>query len=100
MEIKDDDSSDEEELDNIPAVTVTQGEMHALMEEREEEEDKAEEALEQEKDEDDIVRIAVEAITSLPHTPPNIVTSMESASTSEIASTIFTSFIQSAPSTS
>ena len=100
MEIKDDDSSDEDEHDNIPAVTITQREMHALMEEREEEEDKVEEAHEEEKDEDYIVRIAVEAIGCLPHTPQNTVTSVELASTSEIASTTVTSSTQSALSTS
>ena len=47
MEIKDNDSSDEEELDNIPTVTVTQGDLHALMEEREEGDDKEEEAPEE-----------------------------------------------------
>ena len=98
IEIKDDDSSDndEDEFDNIPSITVTPGELHALMEEKEEE-DKEEEALEEEKDEDDPIRIAVEAIASLPHTPPNTVTSMESTSTGEIVSTIVTSFTQSAP---
>ena len=36
VEIKDDDSSDndEDEFDNIPSVTVIPGELHALMEER------------------------------------------------------------------
>ena len=45
VEIKDDDSSDndEDEFDNIPSVTVTLGELHALIEEKEEE-DKEEEA--------------------------------------------------------
>ena len=101
VEIKNDDSNDndEDEFDNIPSVTVTLGELHALMEEKEEE-DKEEEALEEEKDEDDLVRIAAEAITSLPHTPPNTVTSMESASTGEIVSTITTSFTQSTLTTS
>ena len=70
---------------------VTVGELHALIEEKEEE-DKEEEEFEEEKDEDDLVRIAVEAIAFLPHTPPNIVTSVESGSSSEIASTIATSF--------
>ena len=42
------------------------------MEEREEEE-KEEEVVEEEKDEDDPVRIAAEAIASLPHTAPNTV---------------------------
>ena len=99
VEIKDDDSSDEEELDNIPTIIVTQGEMHALMEEREEEEDKEEEAHEEEKDEDDTVKIAVEAIASLPHTPPNTVTSVELASTGEIESVTIASTTQSTPST-
>ena len=80
-------------------VIVTQGELHALMEEREEE-DKEEETLEEEKDEDDTVRIAAEDITSLPHTPPSTVTLVESTSTGEIASTTTTSFTQFAPSTS
>ena len=100
MEIKDDDNNDEEELDTIPAITITQGDLHALMEEREEGDDKEEEALEEEKDEDDTVRIATEAIASLPHTPPNNVTLVESTSTGEIGSTIVTSSTQSAPSTS
>ena len=68
--------------------------------EQKEEEEKEQEEVEEEKDEDDLVRIVAEAITSLPHTPPNIVTSMESASTSEIASTTATSFSQSTPTTS
>ena len=95
VEIKDDDISDNKDDEyDIPSVTVIVGEIHALMEEREEEENK-EEIVEEEKDEDDLVRIAAEAIASLPHTPPNIVTSMESTSTSEITSTTTTSFPQS-----
>ena len=35
----------------------------------------------EEKDEDDLVRIVAEAIASLPHTLPNIVTSVDLAST-------------------
>ena len=69
------------------------------MEEREEEE-KEEEAEEEEKDEDDMVRIAAKAIASLPHTPPNTVTSMETTSTSEIVRTTVTTFSQSSPATS
>ena len=101
IEIKDDDSSDndEDDFDNIPSVTVTPGELHALMEEKQEE-DKEEEALEEEKDEDDPIRIAAKAIASLPHTPPNTVTSVESTSTGEIVSNIATSFTKSAPTTS
>ena len=101
VEIKDDDSSDndEDDFDNIPSVTVTLGEVHALIEEKEEEE-KKEEALEEEKDEDDPVRIVAKAIASLPYTPPNTITSVESTSTSEIVSTIATSFTQSASTTS
>ena len=83
LEIRDDDNNDEEELDNILAVTVTQGEMHALMEE--EEEDKEEEAHEEEKDEDELVRIVVEVIESFPHTPPNTITSVELASTMRLS---------------
>ena len=55
VEIKDDESSDDEP-DNVPSITVTQGELHALTEEIE---DKEEEALEEDKDED-TVRIVVE----------------------------------------
>ena len=73
---------------------VTPGELHALMEEKEEEE------KEEENDEDDLVRIEAKAIASLPHTPPNIVTSVESTSTGEIVITTTTSFIQFAPTTS
>ena len=69
------------------------------MKEREEEE-KEEEVVEEENDEDDLVRITTEDIASLPHTPPNNVTSMEIASTSEIVSTTITSFAQSSPATS
>ena len=96
VEIKDDDSSDndDDDFDNIPSVMVTPGKLHALMEEKEEE------AVEEEKDEDDPVRIADEAITSLPHTPPNTITSIESTSTGEIGSTIVTSSTQSTSSTS
>ena len=100
MEIKDDDNNDEDEYNDILAITITQGEMHALMEEREEGEDKEEEAHEEEKDEDDIVRILVEAIESLPHTPPNTITSVKLASTGEIECVTVTSSTQSAPSTS
>ena len=90
VEIKDDDNSDNEnDEDDIPLVMVTVGELHALMEEKEEE-DKEEEVVEEEKDEDDPVRIASEAIASLPHTPPNIVTSVELASSGEIVSTTTT----------
>ena len=101
VEIKVDDSSDndDDDFDNIPSITVTPGEVHALMEEKEEE-DKEEEAVEEEKDEDDLIRITVEAIASLPHTPPNTITSMDSASTDEIASTIATSFAQYSPNSS
>ena len=100
VEIKDGDSSDnEDDEDDIPSVTITTGELHALMEEKEEEE-KEEEVVEEEMDEDDSIRIAVEAIASLPHTPQNIVTSMESTSTGDIASAIATSFSQSSPTTS
>ena len=94
MEIKDDDSSNDEP-DNTPSVMVTQGELHALIEE----EDKEEEALEEEMDEDTI-RIVVEVIASLPHTPPDTVTLVESTSTREIASLTLTSFTQSSLSTS
>ena len=80
VEIKDDDSSDDEQ--------DTQGVLHALADA--EEEDKQEE----DKDED-TVRIAAEVIASLPHTPPVTVTSVESASTSEIATSTATSVIQS-----
>ena len=69
------------------------------MEEREEV-DKEKEAHEEEKDEDDPVRIAVEVIASLPHTPPNTITSLDSTSTGEIESAIVTPTTQSAPSTS
>ena len=47
-----------------------------------------------------MVRIVVEVIASLPHTPLDTVTSVELASTREIASLIVTSFSQSSPSTS
>ena len=50
-----------------------------------EEEDKEEEALEV-MEIDDTVRIASKAIASLSHSPPNIVTLVESASIGEIAS--------------
>ena len=52
------------------------------------------------KDENDLVRIAAKAIASLPHTPPNIVTSMETTSTSEIVRTRVTSIAQSSLATS
>ena len=65
VEIKDDDRSDDEP-DNVPSIMVTEGELHALA--KEEEEDKEEEDKEEEKDED-TVRIATEVIASLPHTP-------------------------------
>ena len=83
VEIKDDDSSDndEDESNNIP---VTQSELLEVMKEGEEE-DKEEEALEV-MEMDDMVRIASEAIASLSHSPPNTVTLVESASTGEIAS--------------
>ena len=97
--VKDDDSNDndKDEFDKIPSVIVTLGELHALVEEKEEE-DKEEEALEEEKDEDDLVRIVVEA--SLPSTPPNTITSLELASTSEIVSSTTTSLTQSSATTS
>ena len=95
VEIKDDDNSDDEP-DNIPSVTVTQGGLHALIEE---EEDKDEEAHKEEMDEDTI-SIVAEVIASLPHTPPDTITSMESTSTSKNISLTVTSFTQSSPSTS
>ena len=46
------------------------------------------------------MRIAAEVIASLPHTPPDTVTSVESASTGEIASSTVAPITQSPPSTS
>ena len=71
VEIKDDDSSDndEDESNNIP---ITQSELLEVMKEGEEE-DKEEEALEV-MEIDDMVRIASEAIASLSHSPLNTIT--------------------------
>ena len=89
--IKDDDNDSDDDDDNIPSVTVTDEDMQGLMEERREEE---KEEAEEDKGEDDLVR------TSLPHTPPNTVTFVKIASTSEIMSTIVTSIAQSSPASS
>ena len=89
VQIKDDDRSDDEQ--------DTQGELHALADTGEE--DKEKEAQEEDKDEDTIMIVA-EVIASLPHTPPDTVTSVELASTGEIASSTVASVTQSSPSTS
>ncbi len=81
VEIKDEYSSNSsDESDSAPSITVTPGELHAMIEEKEEE-DKEEEAEEEDK-EDDPVKIAAVVITSLPHSLAKPVTSsrLESAS--------------------
>jgi len=84
VEIIDDISSDDE--------PETQGQLYALA-------DKGEEDKEEEAHEEDL-NTAAEIIASLPHTPPYTVTSVESASTGEIASSTVASITQSPPSTS
>ena len=97
VEIKDDESDKEEddEDDNTPSVTVTTEEMQDLMKDREEE--KKEEAEEEDnQEEEDPMRISLEVIASLPHSPPkSTISSVETASTSMIMSTTATSTTQS-----
>ena len=87
VEITDDISSDDE--------PETQGELYALADKGEE--DKEEEAQEEEMD---VETTIAAVIASLPHTPPDTVTSVESASTGEIASSTVASITQSPPNTS
>ncbi len=90
VEIKDDYSSDSEDIDGTPSITVSPGELHALMGEG-----KEEEAEEEDKEEYDPIKIAKAVIASLPHSPQKTVSSTkEIASTSEIVSTITTSIAQ------
>ena len=57
-------------------------------EEEKEDEAKEEDKKEEEDEESDLVRISIEVISSLPHSPPKyVVSSMETTSTSVIATT-------------
>ena len=102
VEIKDDESDKEEddEDDNTPSVIVTAEDMQDLMKDREEA--KEEEAKDEDKkEEEDPMRIAVEVIASLPHSPPKTaISTMETASASMILSSSATSIAQSSLATS
>ena len=102
MEIKDNDGDKDkdDEEDNTPCVTIDVEDYQDLMKDGEEEkEDKVEEEDKKEKDDEETnpMRIFVEVIASLPHSPPKFVvsSSMETASTSLIVTTIDTSSAQS-----
>lgn len=103
VEIKDDDGdSDDDEEDDTTRLTFDVQDYQALRVDDEEKEEEAEEEDKEKDEEDDPMKIAIEFISSFPHSPPKTTTSLGLeitsigmiATTTDISSALATSQLQ------